>query len=93
MNDFTIPRDRGYLMKRIGDLSQIAGVRRYTLSDGRAAGVDAADVETGAGLSFTKRILGSGGGYVFAPSHNFQSDMPPENTIAMYAAGSRLNSL
>lgn len=53
MNDFTIPRDRGYLMKRVGDLSQIAGVKRYTLFEGRAAGVDAVDVETGAGLSFT----------------------------------------
>ncbi len=32
------------------------------------------------------RILSRDGGYVFAPSHNFQSDTPPENIIAMYDA-------
>ena len=31
------------------------------------------------------RILGEGGGYVFAPSHNFQQDTPPRNIEAMYA--------
>ena len=30
------------------------------------------------------KIFGENGGYVFAPSHNFQSDTPPENIIAMY---------
>jgi uroporphyrinogen decarboxylase len=33
---------------------------------------------------YLKRVLGSGGGYVFSPSHNLQSDTPPENIIAMY---------
>ncbi|UCF61429.1 MAG: hypothetical protein JSV37_01760 [Anaerolineaceae bacterium] len=28
--------------------------------------------------------LGKGGGYIFAPSHNFQADVPPENIVAMY---------
>jgi uroporphyrinogen decarboxylase len=34
-----------------------------------------------------KRIvatLGQGGGYIFAPSHNIQADVPPENVLAMY---------
>ena len=28
--------------------------------------------------------LGKGSGYIFAPSHNIQADVPPENIIAMY---------
>ncbi|MBE9506432.1 MAG: uroporphyrinogen-III decarboxylase, partial [Chloroflexi bacterium] len=28
--------------------------------------------------------LGQGGGYIFAPSHNIQADVPPENILAMY---------
>jgi uroporphyrinogen decarboxylase len=31
-------------------------------------------------------ILGQGGGYIFAPSHNIQADVPPENILAMYEA-------
>ncbi|MFQ5812990.1 MAG: uroporphyrinogen decarboxylase family protein [Anaerolineae bacterium] len=30
--------------------------------------------------------LGQGGGYIFAPSHNIQADVPPENVLAMYEA-------
>jgi uroporphyrinogen decarboxylase len=36
-----------------------------------------------------KRIvatLGQGGGYIFAPSHNIQADVPPQNVLAMYEA-------
>lgn len=36
-----------------------------------------------------KRIvatLGQGGGYILAPSHNIQPDVPPENILAMYEA-------
>ena len=29
-------------------------------------------------------ILGKDGGYVYAPAHNFQKDIPPENIKAMY---------
>ncbi|MGQ9623729.1 MAG: uroporphyrinogen decarboxylase family protein [Candidatus Caldatribacteriaceae bacterium] len=32
------------------------------------------------------RVLGEGGGYVLAPAHNIQSDIPPENVIALYRA-------
>jgi len=28
--------------------------------------------------------LGPGGGYILAPVHNIQADVPPENVIAMY---------
>jgi len=36
-----------------------------------------------------KRIvatLGQEGGYILAPSHNIQADVPPENVLAMYEA-------
>lgn len=33
------------------------------------------------------RILGAGGGYILAPCHNIQAVTPPENVLAMYAAG------
>ncbi len=32
-------------------------------------------------------ILGEGGGYILAPAHLFQPDVPPENIVAMYEAG------
>jgi uroporphyrinogen decarboxylase len=32
-------------------------------------------------------ILGQGGGYILAPSHNIQVISPPENIVAMYATG------
>ncbi len=37
-----------------------------------------------------KRVLaelGGGGGLVLAPAHNFQTDVRPENIVALYAAG------
>ena len=32
------------------------------------------------------QALGSGGGYIVAPAHNFQDDVPPENIVALYDA-------
>ncbi len=32
------------------------------------------------------RTLGAGGGYIVAPSHQFQPDVPARNIVAMYAA-------
>jgi uroporphyrinogen decarboxylase len=29
-------------------------------------------------------VFGEGGGFVFAPIHNLQADVPPENVVAMY---------
>lgn len=37
----------------VGDLCQIAGAKKYELKDGRAKGVEAFDVRTGAGLNYT----------------------------------------
>ena len=39
--------------KRTGHLSQVGGLKRYTLSDGRASGVRAVDFRTTRGLEFT----------------------------------------
>jgi uroporphyrinogen decarboxylase len=37
------------------------------------------------------RIMGKGGGYVLAPSHNIQEDTPPENIIVMYETANKYN--
>ncbi len=39
--------------ERFADVSQVGGIRSFTLSDGRAKGIDALEVNTGAGLRFT----------------------------------------
>jgi hypothetical protein len=41
------------LLERVGDISQIAGVRKSTLSEGRSKGVDVYDINTGTGFEFT----------------------------------------
>ena len=53
MKEFTFPHDRKFLMQRMGDISQLAGIKRYVMSDGKAQGIDAADIRTGSGFSFT----------------------------------------
>lgn len=40
------------LTKRVGDISQIAGAKEYTLESGKSKGVSAVDIKTG-GLNFT----------------------------------------
>jgi hypothetical protein len=45
--------EREQLLARVGDISQLAGVKPYTLAEGRAAGVSAIDFRTGAGFAFT----------------------------------------
>jgi hypothetical protein len=37
----------------VGDMTQLAGVKRYTHTSGRSKGVEAIDVRTGTGLSYT----------------------------------------
>ncbi|MEO8167874.1 MAG: hypothetical protein ABI623_06485, partial [bacterium] len=44
--------NKEHLLARIGDLSQVAGIRMMQLSDGVEAGVRIADVRTGSGLRF-----------------------------------------
>lgn len=41
------------ICRRAGDMSQIAGIKAYTFNEGYEKGVDAFDVKTGNGLSFT----------------------------------------
>ena len=41
------------LMRKIGDISQIAGAKSYQLGDGNEKGVDAVDFRTGTGFNFT----------------------------------------
>ena len=40
-------------MRKIGDISQIAGIKEYVLSQGKGRGVRAIDIKTGGGLNFT----------------------------------------
>jgi galactose mutarotase-like enzyme len=44
---------RQELCRRVGDIRQIAGIRTYELSDGKARGVRAADFRTGTGFRFS----------------------------------------
>jgi hypothetical protein len=53
MKRFKPPIDRDYLMKRLGDLSQLAGTRCCELREGRGKGIAAVDFRTGSGLCFT----------------------------------------
>ncbi len=46
-------KDKRFLQRHVGDISQIAGLKRYALSEGKAKGIDAVDIKTGSGLNFT----------------------------------------
>ena len=41
------------LLRHVGDISQVAGVKQYQLTSGNEKGVDAIDFRTGTGLNFT----------------------------------------
>ncbi|HOV70432.1 MAG TPA: DUF4432 family protein, partial [Clostridia bacterium] len=53
MKDFIIKKDKKYLLERVGDMSQLCGITRHILADGKAWGVEAADIKTGTGFDFT----------------------------------------
>ncbi len=59
------------LLERVGDISQIAGVRLVELADGREKGVAAAEFKTGSGLCFT--VLLDRGMDISSASHNGRS--------------------
>ena len=40
------------LLERVGDISQVGGVRRYVLADGSESGVEVAEFRTGTGFNF-----------------------------------------
>ncbi|GAH97970.1 unnamed protein product [marine sediment metagenome] len=45
--------NKGELMRLIGDVSQVAGMKEYELLEGKGRGVKAVDIWTGTGFSFT----------------------------------------
>jgi hypothetical protein len=45
--------DKRKMLKYVGDLGQLFGIKEYTLSGGKAKGVKAFDVKNGSGLEFT----------------------------------------
>jgi len=45
--------DKRQILKYVGDLSQLFGIKEYTLTSGKAKGIRAFDVKTGSGLEFT----------------------------------------
>ncbi len=59
---------RDELLRRVGDISQIARVKPYRLVEGHEDGVLAVDVITGGGLEFT--VLGSRGLDISSARHN-----------------------
>lgn len=50
---YNINITKDQLMKRIGDISQVAGAKEYQLTSGQGSGVRAIDVRNGSGLEFT----------------------------------------
>ena len=44
---------RTALLQRVGDITQLGGVRLVTLSEGPESGVQLAEVRTGSGLAFS----------------------------------------
>jgi len=52
MNEFKMSSDRNNILSYVGDMSQIAGVRRSFICDGRARDLEALDITTGGGLEF-----------------------------------------
>ena len=53
MKPFEFDIDRTELRKKLGSMSQLAGVKRYRMTEGRANGLEAVDVRTGSGLEYT----------------------------------------
>ena len=71
--------DFAVLKERFGrDLVFWGGIdEKNILTRGRPQDVDAA-------VKHANATLGRDGGYILAPSHNIQHDVPPENVLAMY---------
>jgi len=53
MKAFEIAKSKRFLLSRMGGISQVAGLKRYEFTEGKAKGVEAVDVRTGSGLEFT----------------------------------------
>lgn len=74
--------DRAELKRDFGDRLVFHGAvdNQYTLCFGS---VD----EVKAEVKYNIETLGSGGGYILAPCHAFQTVSPPENVVALFEAG------
>lgn len=46
-------KDKWFLQRHIGDISQVVGLKRYVFAEGKARGMEAVDVKTGVGFNFT----------------------------------------
>lgn len=53
MKDWKPEQDQRSCASYYGNMMQLGGIRRYILADGKAAGTEAAEINTGGGLSFT----------------------------------------
>lgn len=62
---------REELLERVGDISQLAGVRRVLLDDGNERGARAIEIQTGTGFSFT--VLADRGFDISAAAYQGQS--------------------
>ena len=45
--------NKEFLLKHMGAISQLGGIKRYIFSEGRSKGVEAVDITTGTGFDFT----------------------------------------
>lgn len=53
MKEFKPYLEKEALRRHMGSMSQLAGLKKYRLDEGRAMGVEAVDVRTGGGLEYT----------------------------------------
>lgn len=53
MKEWNVNVNKKELLRRLGSISQMGGLKRYEFTEGRAKGVEAVDVVTGSGLEFT----------------------------------------
>lgn len=53
MKEWKVNVNKKELLRHMGSISQVGGLKRYELTEGRAKGVEAVDVITGSGLEFT----------------------------------------
>ena len=48
-----IDMDRSYISRYVGSMDQLCGIKSYVFDEGRARGVKAFEVNSGAGMRFT----------------------------------------
>lgn len=53
MKEWNVNRNEKFLLRHMGSMGQIAGLKHYVFSDGKSSGIEAVDVCTGSGFDFT----------------------------------------